>query len=93
MVWDKILESEEELEHLRRLLAGSAKFNVQKAFKDLDGYGKGYLTREDLGRIFQGEPTALRDILFARFNKILEVESISFAEFVEEISPKLLKKL
>ena len=66
---------------------------MQKAFKDMDGYGKGYLTRDDLGRIFEGHPTALRDILFARFNKILEVESISFAEFVEEISPKLLKKI
>jgi hypothetical protein len=39
------------------------------------------------------EPISLRDILFARFNKVTEFESISFAEFVEEVSPKLLKKL
>jgi Ca2+-binding EF-hand superfamily protein len=66
---------------------------MQGAFRELDTATKGYLTRDDLGKVMEGQPMALRDILFARFNKVTEFESISFAEFVDEVSPKLLKKL
>lgn len=93
IVWTNILASEEELEADRQFLAANPNFSINQVFKDLDVGQKGYLTREDLGRALNNESQALRDILFARFNKILEVESISFAEFVEEVSPKLLKAL
>ena len=56
-------------------------FDIQKAFKLLiiDGYSCDAISREDLGEVL-GLDTPHRDILFARFNKRLQADSISYAE-------------
>ena len=45
------------------------------------------ITREALGRVLNVD-NPHRDIIFTRFNKRLHADSISYAEFIEEVTPK-----
>lgn len=56
-------------------------FDIKKAFRSLinDNYNYDEIAREDLGEML-GLDRAHRDILFARFNKRAQSDSISYAE-------------
>ena len=66
-------------------------FDIQKAFRLFEatneqGAPAGYITRDDLSRtLMLNDPHT--DILFQKFNR-RQQGIISYAEFIEEVSPK-----
>ena len=79
--WEAVFSSESEIEQTRQQLMKDPYFDIKKAFRSLivDSYNCVEIAREDLGELL-GLDRAHRDILFARFNKRPNSDSISYAE-------------
>jgi len=83
--WEILFKTEAEIEQYRQLLLKNPHFDIQQAYRLFDSVngnqdvGKGFISREDLGAVLKLDAPH-RDILFARFNKRLQAESLSYAE-------------
>ena len=80
-----------QIESERQLLLKNPYFDIQKAFKLFESANEhnkpaGYITRDDFSRtLMLDDPHT--DILFQKFNR-RQQGIISYAEFIEEVSPK-----
>lgn len=92
-LWEQLFKSEAQVELQRQNLLKNPTFDIQRAYKAFDPAAKevngefvGSIKRDALGRVLDLEGP-YRDILFARFNKRMQVDAISYSEFIEEVTP------
>lgn len=91
-----LLTAEESAELTRQRLGRRPTFNIHDAFQAIDKDGNGYLTREELRRIFVQHSVFATDReigqLVERYDRNKDGR-ISYAEFMDEITPKSPTKL
>eukprot|EP00347_Sterkiella_histriomuscorum_P009319 403341661 len=90
--WMQHFMCEKETEILRQRLLKNPFFDLQKAFKTFDTQNKGFIVIEDIGKALQlngHNITGLQlKLLFSKFNRQIQDNTVNYAEFIEEITPR-----